>query len=133
MKTLPTNKADRLYIMLDRKANNRALVKVGITEDTLKNRIHCYRTSNPLLELVAVSEVRTNYDLHAVEDLFFDYLRETKECEHIFGEWLEIIGEEEIEAVATLGFKYFDKLFYRVKNIEFYNIEVCKLWASRKR
>ena len=133
MRELPNNEADRLYIMLDRKERNRALVKVGITQKPLKSRMHCYRTSNPLLELVAVSEVRTNYDLHIVEELFFKYLRETKECDHIFGEWLEIIGEEEIEAVATLGFKYFDKLFYRVKNIEFYNVEVRELWEGRKR
>lgn len=128
-----TDRADRFYIMLDRKAIDLALVKVGITSDTLKNRIHAYRTSNPFLMLVAVSEIRKNFELKAVEEMFFDYLRKEKGYEHAFGEWVIVDNAEDIEAIQELGFRFFGKLFYRTKNIEFCREQVRNLWDYKKR
>lgn len=130
---LPTNKANRLYIMLDRKSKNFALVKEGITSDTLKNRFHCYRTSNPMLKLVATCEIRKNQDLKNVEKLFFEFFREEKGYNHIFGEWVAITNKEDIDTIEKEGFRFFEKLFYRTKNNTFYNMEVYKLWECRKR
>ena len=42
-----------LYIMMDRKGADIALVKNGLSADTLYNRFHSYKTSNPWLECVA--------------------------------------------------------------------------------
>jgi len=130
---LPTNKADRLYIMLDRKSRDFALMKSGITSDTLKSRFHCYRTSNPMLQLVATCEIRKNQDLKVVEQMFFDFLRVEKGYEHVFGEWVAITNEEDIEAIEKEGFRFFEKLFYRTKNNTYYNMEVRQLWDYRKR
>lgn len=126
-------KADRFYIMLDRKGTDLALVKVGITSDTLKHRIHAYRTSNPFLVMVAVSEIRKNYDLKTVEEMFFDYLRQEKGYEHAFGEWLIVDNAEDIEAIEKQGFRFFGKLFYRTKNNEFCREQVRNLWDYKKR
>lgn len=131
--TLPTGKADRFYIMLDRKGIDIALAKVGISQDTLKSRLHAYRTSNPLLKLVAVCEIRKNYDLKTVEEMFFDYFRQVKGYEHAFGEWVIINNEDEINALEELGFKFFGNLFYRIKNNSFYREEVRKLWSYNQR
>ena len=133
MNTLATNKADRCYIMLDRKGADLALVKVGITSDTLKNRIHSYRTANPFLELVAICEVRKNQNLHKVEEMFFDYMREVRGYEHAFGEWVVVTNAADIDAIETEGFRFFEKLFYRTKNNEFYREQVRNLWNYRKR
>ena len=130
---LPTNKADRLYIMLDRKSRDFALMKSGITSDTLKNRFHCYRTSNPMLQLVATCEIRKNQNLKIVEEMIFDFLREEKGYDHVFGEWVAITNAEDIEAIEKDGFRFFEKLFYRTKNNTYYNMEVYKLWNCRKR
>ena len=130
---LESGKKDRLYIMLDQKAPNFALVKDGITSDTLKNRFHCYRTSNPMLQLVATAEIRKNQDLREVEDLMFDYLRTEKGYDHVFGEWIAITNAEDIEAIKREGFRFFGKLFYRTKNNTFYNKMVYELWDCRKR
>lgn len=132
-KTLESGKADRVYIMVDQKSPDFALVKAGITSDTLKNRFHCYRTSNPMLLLVATAEVRKNQDLHKVEDMFFDFFRIQKGYEHVFGEWIAITNAEDIEAIKTQGFRFFQKLFYRTKNNTFYNKMVYELWGCRKR
>lgn len=130
---LPTDKANRLYMMLDRKSRNFALVKAGITSDTLKSRFHCYRTSNPMLQLVATCEIRKNQDLKNVEKMFFEFFREEKGYDHVFGEWVAITNEEDIDAIEKEGFRFFEKLFYRTKNNTYYNMEVCKLWECRKR
>ena len=130
---LEKGKKDRLYIMLDQKGTDFALVKAGITSDTLKNRFHCYRTSNPMLLLVATAEVRKNQDLHAVEDAFFDFFRNKKGYDHVFGEWIAVTNAADIEAIKTQGFRFFEKLFYRTKNNTFYNKMVYELWDCRKR
>ena len=130
---LPTTKADRLYIMLDQKAPDFALVKGGITSDTLKNRFHCYRTSNPMLVLIATCEIRKNQDLKDVEQKFFDFFREVKGYDHVFGEWVAITNAKDIEAIKREGFRFFEKLFYRTKNNTYYNTEVYKLWNHRAR
>lgn len=132
-KTLETGKADRVYIMVDQKAPDFALVKAGITSDTLKNRFHCYRTSNPMLLLVATAEVRKNQDLHKVENMFFDFFRNEKGYDHVFGEWIAVTNAEDIEAIKTQGFRFFQNLFYRTKNNTFYNKMVYELWGCRKR
>ncbi len=130
---LPTTKVDRLYIMLDQKAPDFALVKGGITSDTLKNRFHCYRTSNPMLVLVATCEIRKNQDLKDVEQKFFNFFREVKGYDHVFGEWVAVTNAEDIEAIKREGFRFFEKLFYRTKNNTYYNTEVYKLWNHRAR
>lgn len=131
--TLEKGKADRLYIMIDERNPSYALVKAGITSDTLKNRFHHYRTANPLLELVATCEIRKNQDLKTVESMFFEYLRNEKGYEHIFGEWVVIDNAEDIKAIKEQGFRFFEKLFYRTKNNAFYNAQVYKLWKCRPR
>ena len=131
--TLEAGKKDRLYIMLDQKAADYALVKAGITSDTLKNRFHNYRTSNPMLTLVATCEIRKNQDLHDVEDKFFEYFRNEKGYDHVFGEWVAITNAADIEAIRTQGFRFFGKYFYRTKNNTFYNKMVYELWDCRKR
>lgn len=130
---LEKGKKDRLYIMLDQKGTDFALVKAGITSDTLKNRFHCYKTSNPMLLLVATAEIRKNQDLHAVEDALFDFFRNKKGYGHVSGEWIAVTNAADIEAIKTQGFRFFEKLFYRTKNNTFYNKMVYELWDCRKR
>lgn len=130
---LPADKAERLYIMLDQKAEDFALFKNGITADTLKHRFHCYRTSNPMLMLVATCEIRHRQNLKNVEQMMFDYLRKEKGYDHVFGEWVAITNAEDIKAIKEQGFRFFDKLFYRTKNNTHYNLPVYKLWDCRQR
>ena len=132
-KVIELGKAERLYIMIDYKGKGIALVKVGITKDTLKNRFHTYRTCNPWLQLVATGEIRKRQSLKVVEKMFFDYLRNEKGYKHVFGEWVLIDNEEDIEQITREGFKFFDKLFYRIKNHTLYNQTICDLWNYRDR
>lgn len=131
--TLETGKAERLYIMLDQRREDFALVKAGITKDTLKNRFHCYRTTNPMLELIATAEIRKRQHLETVEEMMFDYFRKEKGYDHYFGEWVAITNAEDIQAIREEGFKFFGKLWYRTKNNTFYNTVVYKLWQCKKR
>lgn len=130
---LEKGKAERLYIMLDQKTEDYALVKAGITRDTLKNRFHNYRTSNPMLELVATAEIRQRQHLEIVEDMLFDYFRNEKGYDHLFGEWVEITNAEDIIEIREKGFKFFGKLWYRTKNNTYYNTMVYELWECKKR
>ena len=130
---LPKDKADRLYIMIDQKAENFALVKGGISRDVLRNRFHSYRTSNPMLELVCTCETRKNQDLENVEQLVFDFLRDVKGYDHFCGEWVAVTNAEDIEAIRRDGFKFFEKLYYRTKNNTYYNLPIYQLWPVRAR
>ena len=129
MKELVKGKAERCYIMLDIKSDNLALVKVGMTQDTLKHRLAGYRTANPFLELVAICEVRCNQNVFDVEERCFQFLRQTKGYEHAFGEWVIIDNEDDILAIQSQGFRFFEKLWYRTKHHEMYNEQVRNLWA----
>ncbi len=131
--TLEEGKEERLYIMLDQKRINYALLKTGITRDTLKHRFHNYRSLNPMVELVATAEIRQRQHLETVEEMIFDFFRTEKGYEHVFGEWVAVTNAEDIEAIRKEGFKFFDKLWYRTKNNTYYNKVVCELWKSRKR
>lgn len=130
---LEKGKAERLYIMLDQKSDDYALVKAGITRDTLKNRFHNYRTTNPMLELVATAEIRQRQHLEIVEEMLFDYFRTEKGYDHLFGEWVAITNAEDIAEIRKNGFKFFGKLWYRTKNNTYYNTMVYELWDCRKR
>lgn len=128
---VPTNKAERLYIMVDEKPGF-ALVKDGMSRDNLKNRFNQYRSSNPMLLLVATCEIRKNQNLEKVEKMFYDFLK-AKGFEQLHGEWIKVTDPEVVEGIKRDGFKYFDNLFYRTKNNTYYNKMVCDLWASRKK
>ena len=130
---LPKDKADRLYLMIDQKAVDFALVKDGISRDFLRNRFHSYRTSNPMLELVCVCEPRKNQDLETLEQLMFEFLHNEKGYDHFCGEWVAVTSAEDIEAIRRDGFKFFENLYYRTKNNTYYNKAVCELWPVRAR
>ena len=119
-------KAERVYIMLDRKREGYALAKVGLSSDTLYNRFHSYKTSNPLLELVAVAEIRRNQTLRKVEKMFHEVLE--KSFVHLCGEWYIIEDEEIIEFIENEGFTFFNKLNYRIKNKKMINDLIVNLW-----
>lgn len=116
-----------LYIMMDRKGADIALVKNGLSADTLYNRFHSYKTSNPWLECVAICKTRKNQNLKKVEHLFHEYCNE--HFEHVCGEWYIVRGEEEINKIATQGFNYFGKLTYRVKAKEMVNRKIFEMWG----
>ena len=121
-----------LYIMLDKKANG-ALVKVGLSRNSLQSRMHVYKSANPCLQLVATANIRKNCVLEEVENMCFDYIKQSLHGTHKCGEWLFLNDENEIANIEKNGFKALGKIVYRVKNISMYNIEVCDLWESRKR
>lgn len=125
--------AERLYIMLDQKSDNYALLKTGITRDTLKHRFQNYRSLNPMVELVATAEIRKRQNLENVEEMIFDFFRNEKGYNHLFGEWVEITNAEDIASIRENGFKFFGKLWYRTKNNTYYNTMVYKLWKCRER
>ena len=130
---LEEGKAERLYIMLDQKREDYALLKTGITRDTLKHRFHNYRSLNPMVELVATAEIRQRQHLETVEEMIFDFFRTEKDYDHVFGEWVAITNAEDIKAIRENGFKFFGKLWYRTKNNTYYNTMVYELWECRKR
>ncbi|MBR4155414.1 MAG: GIY-YIG nuclease family protein [Bacteroidales bacterium] len=119
-------KAERVYIMLDKKSEDFALAKVGLTADTLYNRCHAYKTGNPLLQLVAVAEIRKNQTLKKVEKMFHEALG--NDFEHLCGEWYIIQDKETIKAIEENGFKFFGKLNYRIKKREMINSTIVNLW-----
>ena len=123
------SKAMRIYLMLDRKGLDCALVKIGITADILKNRLCKYKTTNPWLECIAICEIRKTQNLMEVEKLFHQFCKD--HFTFICGEWYLMTGEKEIEELATKGFDYFGKLKYRVKNKEMINKKICDMWKSR--
>lgn len=127
---LETTKAERLYLMADRKMDC-LLVKVGITRDKLANRFYQYSTANPMLVLVATTEIRKNQDLENVEKLILDFF--CSKGAHYYGEWVKITDVETIEAIENQGFKALEKLWYRTKNHKMYNEEVCNLWNHYNR
>ncbi len=124
-------KAKWLYIMMDKKTPSRALIKTGLSTDTLRNRFHSYLTSNPWLVCVAVCEVRNNQSLKKVEKLFH------RACENRFahecGEWYVVKGKEEINAIKELGFDYFEELKGRIKSREIVNKKISELWNRNKK
>lgn len=126
-----TNK-EWLYIMLDRKENG-ALVKVGISRNTMVSRMHVYKSANPCLQLVATADVRKNFVLEEVEDICFDYIKQNFNGTHKCGEWIFLNDKAEIDAIEQNGFKALGKITNRIKNISMYNTEVCNLWETRKR
>ena len=129
---LPTDKAERLYIMVDEKPDF-ALVKEGITRDSLKARFNQYRSHNPMVMLVATCELRRRRgQLEDVEEMFYDFMKE-KGYEQFHGEWIKVTDREAVEAIKREGFRYFENLFYRTKNNTYYNKMVCELWTSRKK
>lgn len=119
-------KADRIYIMMDRKSEDCALVKTGKSADTIYNRMHSYKTGNPWLVFLAVCEIRKRQTLSNVEGLFHRFCEEnfTPVC----GEWYLVEGKEEIDKIEEMGFNYFGKLIYRIKQKEMVNKRVCELW-----
>jgi len=126
-------KQNWLYMMVDRKRVG-ALIKVGISSDSFKNRIHAYKTSNPCLELVATADLRTGYEIKEVEQMFFQVIKQNCNASHKCGEWLYVEDEKIIDAIEEKGFRYFDnRTKARIKNITMYNKEVCELWESKKR
>ena len=125
-----TTKAERIYIMLDKKSDDVALVKTGKSADNLRNRFHAYKTGNPWLECVAICEIRKKQTLSNVEKLFHIFCEEN--FTHVCGEWYLIEGKDEIEKIETMGFNYFGKLVYRIKAKENINKKVCELWENRK-
>ncbi len=130
---IENGKKSRVYIMIDQRAPDFALVKNGISADTLKNRFNQYRSSNPMLTLVATAEVRSNQNLETVEKMLFEYCRTEKGYNHFYGEWMVIDNAEDIEALKREGFRFYGKMFYRLKNQTFYRKMVCELWQGRKR
>ena len=85
-------KADRIYIMMDRKSEDYALVKTGKSADTLYNRMHSYKTGNPWLIFLAVCEIRKRQTLSNVEGLFHRFCEEN--FTPICGEWYLVEGKE---------------------------------------
>ena len=119
-------KAEWLYIMIDKKDNDCALIKTGLSRDTLYNRFHHYKTGNPWLVCLAVCEVRKRQNLAKVEKLFHAFCEEN--FPFICGEWYLVEGKEEIKKIEEMGFDYFGKLTYRIKGKEIVNKKVCELW-----
>lgn len=119
-------KAERVYVMLDKKSEDFALAKVGLTADTLFNRLHSYKTGNPLLELVAIAEIRKNQTLRKVEKMFHAELDD--KFENLCGEWYVINDKETIKEIEENGFKYFGKLNYRIKKRQMVNMAIVNLW-----
>lgn len=130
---LPSDRANRLYIMLDQRSADFALVKTGITSDTLFNRMRKYKTANPLLTLVATCEVRKGKDLRKVESLFFNYYRKTRGYNHFVGEWIEMTSKKDIAAIRKNGFEFFTDLKGYIKKVTYYNMPVYQLWKSIER
>lgn len=124
-------KAKWLYIMMDKKSPSCALIKTGLSADTLRNRFHNYLTGNPWLVCVAVCEVRRNQSLEKVEKLFHQLCEEkfTHEC----GEWYVVKGKEEITKIRELGFDYFEELNGRIKSKEMINKKISELWNRNKK
>ena len=119
------------YIMMDRKAEDLALVKPGQTTDTLYNRFHCYKTANPFLECIAFFVVKKNQSLDYVEDFLHDFCE--KRFEFVCGEWYVVRGKEEIEKIAQKGFAYFRGINSKLKNKEMVNQKICEMWGSSKK
>ena len=117
---------ERLYIMLDKKSANYALVKTGMSTDKLKRRMNGYRTANPLLRLIDTVEIRKGTNIWEVESKFHELL--AKQYEHLYGEWYVITDSAEIKAIEKHGFKHFDELKWYVKNRTHYNTRVVDLW-----
>ena len=86
-----------------------------------------------MLTLIATAEVRTNQNLEDVEEKLFNFCRTEKGYDHFYGEWLVLDNAEDIEAIKREGFKFYGKMFYRLKNQTFYRKMVCELWEGRKR
>lgn len=119
-------KADRIYIMLDKKTEDCALVKTGKSADTLYNRFHSYKTGNPWLVCLAICKIRKRQTLSNVENLFHTFCEEN--FKPLCGEWYLVEGKEEIAKIEEMGFNYFGKLTYRIKEKEMVNKKVCELW-----
>lgn len=120
-------KAESVYVMLDRKGINLALVKTGLTADTFRNRFHCYKTSNPWLQCVAVANLRKGQNLKKVEKMFHKALAENFEL--VCGEWYKITDSALIDEIEKDGFQFFGKhLNWYIKNKEMINTTIAELW-----
>lgn len=126
-------KKNYVYIMMDKKADDLALVKCGQTTSTLRDRFHAYKTSNPFLECVAISEVKKTYSLNYVEDLMHFLCDNHKQLSFLCGEWYVVRGKEEIEKIQNKGFLYFRGVNSTLKNKEMVNQKICEMWGSAKR
>ena len=99
-----TNKKNQLYILIDKRADC-TLIKIGKTSDSLRNRLHCYKTSNPLLNLVAVKEYK-NCDLDIKERYYHNKLSQLGE--QLTKEWV-IIDNATALNIELNGYKAFNK------------------------
>lgn len=122
-----------MYIMMDRKADDIALVKCGQTTTTLRDRFHSYKTSNPFLECVAISEVKKTYSLDYVEDLIHALCEKHKKMTFLCGEWYIIKGKKEIEKLQNKGFLYFRGVNSALKNKEMINQKIYEMWGNAKK
>ena len=119
-----TDRKKQLYILIDKRADC-TLVKIGKTSDSLRNRLHCYKTSNPLLNLVAVKQYKDCDNLDIKEKYYHNKLSQLGE--QLTKEWF-IIDNATALNIELNGFKAFNKK----TNQTMYNKRIIALWKTIK-